>query len=323
MILVTGVAGFIGFHVARQLLARGEPVLGVDNLNSYYDPALKRARLVQLEGQAGFRFAQIDLTDALATQRLFARNAIQRIVHLAAQAGVRYSMMFPQVCIDSNVTGFINILEQARAHPVEHLVYASSSSVYGANQQQPFSVADRVDQPVSLYAATKRANELMAHVYALQFNVPATGLRFFTVYGPWGRPDMAAIKFSRAILAGEPIDVYNNGDLQRDFSYIDDVADAVLRVLAQAPPADASGARHRLYNVGNEKPEPLLRFIEVLAAALGRTPQMRMLPMQAGDVHATFADIEELRQDFGWSPTTSIDSGLPQFVKWYRAYYGC
>jgi len=322
LILVTGAAGFIGFHVARALRARGDAVLGIDSLNDYYDPRLKQARLEQFAGDTGFVFERLDLADRDATLALFDRNRIEAVVHLAAQAGVRYSLTHPHVYVEANVAGFLNLLEALRAHPVRHAVYASTSSVYGANTKQPFSTADRVDRPISLYAATKRANELMAYVYALQFGVPLTGLRFFTVYGPWGRPDMAAFKFTRAILAGEPIDVYNHGDMARDFTYIDDIADGVLRVLDRVPARDADGVQHRVYNIGNHRPEPLLRFIEVLAGAIGRAPQMRMLPMQPGDVKSTWADIEDLRRDYGWEPTTPIEVGLPRFVAWYRAHYG-
>jgi UDP-glucuronate 4-epimerase len=324
MILVTGAAGFIGFHVARRLLARGDDVIGIDNLNPYYDVALKQARLAELARAPGgrFEFVPLDLTDGAGVDGLYARCRFRRVVHLAAQAGVRYSLTHPHAYVDSNVTGTLNVLEAARRQGLEHLVYASSSSVYGSNTKQPFAVDDRVDRPVSLYAATKRADELMAYVYARQFGVPGTGLRFFTVYGPWGRPDMAAFLFTRAILAGEPIDVFNHGDMQRDFTYIDDITDAVLAVLDRAPAADQDGVPHRLYNIGNDTPEPLPRFIEVLEGALGRRADKRLLPMQPGDVKATWADIEPLRRDFGWQPATSIDEGLPRFVAWYRGYYG-
>jgi len=319
-ILVTGAAGFIGYHVAERLLARGETVVGIDNLNDYYDPRLKQARLDRLVNPR-FTFERIELADRAAVEALFVRHRFSRIVHLAAQAGVRYSLSHPHAYIDSNVSGFLNLLEAARARPLQHFVYASSSSVYGANAKLPFSVEDRVDHPVSLYAATKRANELMAYVYARTFGIALTGLRFFTVYGPWGRPDMAAMKFCRAILADEPIDVYNHGDLQRDFTYIDDIVTGVLAVLDRLPvPQD--GVQHRVYNIGNHRPEPLMRFIEVLAAALGRQPRMNMLPMQPGDVHATYADIGDLQRDYGWQPTTSIDEGLPRLVAWYREHYG-
>jgi UDP-glucuronate 4-epimerase len=320
MILVTGAAGFIGFHVAQALLARGDAVLGIDNLNDYYDPALKHARLVQLSDRR-FVFERVDLADRAAMLGLFERHRIDAVVHLAAQAGVRYSLTHPHVYVESNVAGFLNLLEALRAHPVRHAVYASTSSVYGGNEKQPFAVADRVDRPVSLYAATKRSNELMAHVYALQFGLTLTGLRFFTVYGPWGRPDMAAFKFTRAILADEPIDVYNHGDMKRDFTYVADVAAAVLAVLDRVPQPGENGLPHRLFNVGNHRPEPLGRFIEVLAAAIGRTPKMNLLPMQPGDVKETYADIGELQREYGWAPTTTIEAGLGNFVSWYRAHY--
>ncbi|MEW5879224.1 MAG: NAD-dependent epimerase/dehydratase family protein [Pseudomonadota bacterium] len=322
MILVTGAAGFIGFHVARALRARGDTVLGIDNLNDYYDPGLKRARLAEFADDRGFVFQRVDLADRDAIRTVFERHRIEAVVHLAAQAGVRYSLTHPHVYVEANVAGFLNLLEALRAHPVRHAVYASTSSVYGANTKQPFSTSDRVDRPISLYAATKRANELMAYVYALQFGIPLTGLRFFTVYGPWGRPDMAAFKFTRAILAGEPIDVYNHGEMARDFTYVDDIADGVLRVLDRVPARDADGVQHRVYNIGNHRPEPLLRFIDVLANAIGRTPQMRMLPLQPGDVQSTWADIDDLKRDYGWVPTTPIEVGLPRFVAWYRAHYG-
>jgi UDP-glucuronate 4-epimerase len=320
VILVTGAAGFIGYHVAQALLARGDAVLGIDNLNDYYDPALKQARLAQFPGR-NFVFERCDLADRAAMRDLFVRHRIDGVVHLAAQAGVRYSMTHPHVYVESNVAGFLNLLEALRAFPVRHAVYASTSSVYGGNEKQPFAVADRVDRPVSLYAATKRANELMAHVYALQFALPLTGLRFFTVYGPWGRPDMAAFKFTRAILADEPIDVYNFGDMKRDFTYVADVASAVLAVLDRRPEPGEGGIPHRLFNVGNHRPESLKRFIEVLAAKIGKTPKMSLLPMQPGDVKETYADIGELQREYGWAPTTGIEAGLAQFVEWYRAHY--
>ncbi|HEU4622584.1 MAG TPA: SDR family NAD(P)-dependent oxidoreductase [Burkholderiaceae bacterium] len=319
--LVTGAAGFIGYHVSKRLLERGEHVVGLDNVNDYYDPTLKEARLAQLANQRGFTFERLDLGDSAGMAALFKKHKIGRIVHLAAQAGVRYSITNPHAYIDSNMTGFLNILEAARHNPVTHCVYASSSSVYGGNKTFPFSTADRVDRPVSLYAATKRANELMAYVYSRQFHVPLTGLRFFTVYGPWGRPDMAAFLFTRAILADEPIEVYNHGDMRRDFTYIDDIVEGILRVLEGPPPTDEDGVRHRVYNIGNHHPEPLMRFIETLGRALGKMPQMKMLPLQMGDVPATYADIEDLRRDFGWQPTVTIDEGLPNFVAWYRKHY--
>ena len=321
-VLVTGVAGFIGSFVAQRLLARGDAVVGLDNLNNYYDPALKRDRLALLDHQPEFTFVGGDLVDAEAIERLFRDHPIERVVHLAAQAGVRHSITHPQDYIDSNMTGFLNVLQGVRAHPVQHLVYASSSSVYGGNTKLPFAETDPVDRPVSLYAATKRANELMARVYSQQFGVPATGLRFFTVYGPWGRPDMATFKFTQAIGAGQPIDVYNHGDMRRDFTYIDDIVEGVIRVLDRVPQPDADGVQHRIFNIGNHRSEPLLRFVEVLGDALGRKPEMRFLPMQMGDVKETFADISALSAEYGWTPTTTIDTGLPRFVEWYEHYYG-
>jgi len=324
-VLVTGAAGFIGHFVAQRLLEQGATVVGLDNLNDYYDPRLKEdrlARLTQGPHAARFRAARIDLADRAAMEALFAHERFDSIIHLAAQAGVRYSLTHPHAYVQSNLVGFMTILEGARAQQVRHLVYASSSSVYGANTKQPFAVADPVDRPISLYAATKRANELMAYVYAMQFGVAATGLRFFTVYGPWGRPDMAAFKFTQAILAGESIDVYNYGDMQRDFTYIDDIVEGVLRVHERPPAADADGVLHKVYNIGNHRPEPLMRFIEVLAAAIGRVPQMNLMPLQPGDVKATYADTDELRRAFDWAPTTPIDVGLPRMVQWYREYYG-
>ncbi|HOX90086.1 MAG TPA: NAD-dependent epimerase/dehydratase family protein [Burkholderiaceae bacterium] len=319
MILLTGAAGFIGAFVARALTARGETVLGIDNLNDYYDPQLKRDRLAAIAQTPGFTFRQLDIADRAAVQALFAGQRFTRIVHLAAQAGVRYSFTNPHAYADANLTGFLNLLEGARGQGTAHFVYASSSSVYGANTQMPFAESDRVDHPVSLYAATKRANELMAEVYARQFKLPLTGLRFFTVYGPWGRPDMAPLKFTRAILAGEPIEVYNHGDMQRDFTFVDDIVDGVLRVLDRPP---AGELPHRLYNLGNHRPERLLHFITVLAAAIGREPQLVMKPMQPGDVQSTYADITAISRDTGWAPRTGIESGLPQLVGWVRDYYG-
>jgi UDP-glucuronate 4-epimerase len=320
--LVTGAAGFIGYHVANALIARGERVLGVDNLNAYYDPSLKEARLAKLTGLPGFQFERMDISERNALPRLFADGDIRRVVHLAAQAGVRYSLIDPHAYIDSNITGFLNVLEQARHHLVEHFVYASSSSVYGANKTIPFSTRDRVDHPISLYAATKRANELMAYTYAHQFAIPLTGLRFFTVYGPWGRPDMAAYKFARAICANEPVEVYNFGDMRRDFTYIDDIVNGVLRVL-DCPPSTQSGeVPHKVYNLGNGNPQALQEFIRTIAAALGREPRLTLLPMQPGDVPDTFADVEALDRDFGWRPSTAISTGIPKFVEWYLDYHG-
>lgn len=331
--LVTGAAGFIGFHVSRRLLDRGEQVVGLDNVNDYYDVRLKYARLAQLEGQPQFRFVKADLADRTALQQLFATERPEVVIHLAAQAGVRYSLENPHAYVDSNLVGFINILEGCRHHGVRHLAYASSSSVYGANTHMPFSVHDNVDHPVSLYAATKKANELMAHTYSHLYRLPTTGLRFFTVYGPWGRPDMALFLFTRAILAGEPIDVYNHGRMQRDFTYIDDIVEGVVRVAdrvaapnpawsSAAPDPGTSLAPYRLYNIGNHSPVELLYFIEVLEQCLGRRAEKRLLPIQAGDVPATYADVEDLTRDVGFQPSTSIEEGIARFVAWYREYYG-
>jgi len=305
--------------VVRALLARGERVLGVDNLNAYYDPALKHDRLAGLQGK-GFTFIPVEMADRNALAAALGPHAPRQIVHLAAQAGVRYSFENPQAYVDSNVTAFLNLLEWARASgTVEHLVYASSSSVYGGNAKQPFAVGDPVELPVSVYAATKRADELLAQVYALQFGLRLTGLRYFTVYGPWGRPDMAPLKFARAIFEGRPIEVYGQGDMRRDFTYIDDIAHGT--VLALDETARFGPVPHRIYNLGNDHPEPLLRFIEVLEAAVGRPAMRVMLPMQAGDVRETSADIEFTTRDLGWTPATTIDAGLPRLVDWVRDYY--
>ena len=332
-VLVTGAAGFIGFHLAGRLLARGDAVLGVDNLNDYYDPALKQARLHRLAGRPGFEFVRLDVADRAGMAELFARQGIARVVHLAAQAGVRYSLENPWAYIEANLQGFMTILEGCRHHPVEHLVFASSSSVYGLNTAMPFSVHDNVDHPVSLYAATKKANELMAHTYAHLYGVPCTGLRFFTVYGPWGRPDMALFKFTRAILDGRPIDVYNHGRMQRDFTFIDDIVEGVIRVLdrpaspnpvwsGDAPDPGSSPAPYRLYNIGNNNPVELEAFITAIERALGRSAQRNYLPMQPGDVPATFADVADLARDVGFAPATPIADGIRAFVHWYRSYYG-
>jgi UDP-glucuronate 4-epimerase len=332
-VLVTGAAGFIGYHVAQALLARGETVLGIDNLNAYYDPALKEARLARLGSRTGFGFERIDLADRAAVAALFARHDIGRVVHLAAQAGVRYSLTNPHAYIETNVAGFLNLLEPVRTHPVAHFVYASSSSVYGANEKMPFAVADRVDRPVSLYAATKRANELMAHTYAHLYRLPLTGLRFFTVYGPWGRPDMALFKFTRAILEGAPIPVFNQGKMVRDFTYIDDIVEGVVRVLdrpatpcerfdAASPDPATSNAPYRVFNIGNHTPVPLLEFIACLEDALGRRAERRLLPLQDGDVPATCADVDALERWAGFAPATDIRTGIARFVDWYRSYYG-
>jgi UDP-glucuronate 4-epimerase len=321
-VLVTGAAGFIGFHVSQALLARGDSVIGVDDLNDYYDVRLKRARLDQLEKTQGFAFRKLDIADRDAVFKLVSANPkIDRIVHLAAQAGVRHSLTNPYAYTRSNVEGQLVMLEAARAmSELAHFVYASSSSVYGGNTKLPYSVEDRVDSPVSLYAATKKAGELMAHCYSHLYGIPATGLRFFTVYGPWGRPDMAAFLFTRAMLAGEPIRVFNFGDMKRDFTFIDDIVAGVVAVLAKPPARD--GVPHRVYNLGNNRSEPLLRFIEVLEKSLGVKAKTNLEPMQPGDVKETYADIAASRRDFGFDPKTSIDEGIPRFVAWYRKYYG-
>jgi UDP-glucuronate 4-epimerase len=331
-ILVTGAAGFIGYHVCQRLLARGDAVIGLDNLCDYYDVRLKTARLDELYKQTGFAFHKLDVSSGPGIEGLFAGRQFDAVVHLAAQVGVRYSLENPLAYIDSNLAGFTQLLEACRRAQVKHLVFASSSSVYGANTHMPYSVRDSVDHPVSLYAATKRAGELLAHSYSAMFGLPATGLRFFTVYGPWGRPDMAMFRFTEAILAGRPIDVYNAGNMQRDFTYVDDVAEAVVRVLDRPPvatpawsadastPAD-SFAPFRIYNVGHHQPVDLLRLIEVLEGALGLTAQKNLLPMQPGDLPATWADISDLTRDFDFTPSTPIEEGVPRFVEWYRAYY--
>ena len=318
-VLVTGAAGFIGSFVAQALLARGDEVVGVDNLNDYYDPKLKRARLRRLEAEARFRFEKVDLVDRDATRGLLEEAAAPRIVHLAAQAGVRHSIADPRAYVDANVVAFLNILEAVRGSPPEHLVYASTSAVYGANSALPYAVADATDEPLSMYAATKKSNELMAHVYSHLFGVPTTGLRFFTVYGPWGRPDMALFEFTRRILADEPIDVFNYGNHRRDFTYIDDIVEGVLRVLDRPP--DAASTPYRLYNIGNSQPVELMRFIDVLEDVLGRRAQRNLLPMQPGDVPDTYADTAPLERDFGYRPSTSVEIGVRRFVAWYRVYY--
>jgi UDP-glucuronate 4-epimerase len=326
-VLVTGAAGFIGMHVALRLLERGEEVVGFDDLNPYYDPALKEARLAQLAGHDAFTFVRGSLADRDAVAELFAQHRPDRVVNLAAQVGVRYSLEDPAAYVDANLVGFANVLEGCRSSEVEHLVYASSSSVYGANTSMPFTVGDPVDHPVSLYAATKRANELMAHTYSHLYAIPTTGLRFFTVYGPWGRPDMAPMLFTRAILAGEPIRVFNHGDMRRDFTYVDDIVEGVVRILEAPPHAAGSGhggqdAPARLYNIGNDRPTELLRFIEILEESLG-VPAIRQLEdMQPGDVPATWADVDGLRDAVGFAPDTPLEEGVPRFVAWYRDYYG-
>lgn len=331
-ILVTGAAGFIGMHTVQRLLGLGYQVVGVDNLNDYYDVQLKHDRLQQLLPHPEFGFEQINLADQSATQALFAQGAFQRVIHLAAQPGVRYSLQNPHAYIESNVTGFLNVLEGCRHHHIEHLVYASSSSVYGANIRMPFSVHDNVDHPVSLYAATKKSNELMAHTYSHLFGLPTTGLRFFTVYGPWGRPDMSPSLFASAIRQGQPINVFNQGRMRRDFTYIDDIVEGVARVLEQTarpdqafdraqPDAASSYAPFRVYNIGNHEPVELMDFIAAIEEALGQKALKNMLPMQAGDVEATYADIEDLRQAVGFSPATPLQEGIAKFIAWHTGYY--
>ncbi|MFZ2447823.1 MAG: NAD-dependent epimerase [Syntrophobacteraceae bacterium] len=331
-VLVTGVAGFIGSQFAWKLLREGLPVVGLDIVNDYYDPALKWSRLDILKGFAGFEFVRLDLGDAPAIRGLFADRDFDVVVNLAAQAGVRYSLVNPHAYTEANITGFLNVLEGCRATKVKHLVFASSSSVYGANEKTPFSVHDNVDHPVSLYAATKKANELMAHTYAHLYGVPCTGLRFFTVYGPWGRPDMALFLFTRAMLAGEPIDVFNYGRMGRDFTYIDDITAAMRKIIEKPPQPDpawdprspdpsTSFAPYRIYNIGNNKPVRLLEFIAVIEECLGIEAKKNLLPMQPGDVKETYADIEDLARDFGFRPATPLREGIARFVEWYRSYY--
>ncbi|HEY5832012.1 MAG TPA: NAD-dependent epimerase [Hyphomicrobiaceae bacterium] len=331
-VLVTGAAGFIGFYVARALLDAGETVIGLDNMNTYYDPALKEARLAQLQGRAGFTFHRLDLADRKGMDALFADARPARVIHLAAQAGVRHSLLDPHSYADSNIVGFLHILEGCRHHAVEHLTYASSSSVYGANTAMPYSVHQNVDHPLSLYAASKKANELMAHCYSHLYALPTTGLRFFTVYGPWGRPDMAYFSFIKAILEGRPIQVFNEGRMRRDFTYIDDIVEGVVRahqrIAAPNPQWDgahpdpgSSTAPYRLYNIGNSEPVDLMRFIATIEAALGRTARIEMRPMQPGDVPATYADVADLARDVGFKPATPIEVGIGRFVAWYRDYY--
>ena len=331
-VLVTGAAGFIGSALSLRLMQRGDDVLGFDNLNAYYDPALKQARLARLTPDARFRFVKASLEDRAAVDQAFADFQPQRVVNLAAQAGVRYSLENPRAYVDSNLVGFINILEACRSGKVEHLVYASSSSVYGANRKLPFSVRDAVDHPVSLYAATKKANELMAHTYSHLYGLPTTGLRFFTVYGPWGRPDMALFLFTRKILAGEPIDVFNYGKHTRDFTYIDDIVEGVMRSLdhvaapdpgfdALAPNTGTSSAPFRVYNIGNHRPVELNRYIEIIEKCIGRRAEKILKPLQPGDVPDTYADVEELMRDTGYSPSTPVEVGVQRFVEWYRSYY--
>ena len=328
-ILLTGAAGFIGMHVARILLERGDEVVGIDNLNDYYIQQLKHDRLAQLGGFANFKFIKMDVVDANVLQQLFSREHFQRVIHLAAQAGVRYSLTNPSAYIQSNLVGFSNILECCRQHQTEHLVYASSSSVYGSNSHMPFSVHDNVDHPLSLYAATKKSKELMAHAYSHLYGIPTTGLRYFTVYGPWGRPDMSPWLFTSAILQGKPINIFNHGKMQRDFTYIDDIAEGTVKVtdriakpnpayLTDSPDPATSSAPYRIYNIGNHQPEDLMLFIETLEKELGVTAVKNFMPMQAGDVLATYADVDALKHDVGYAPSTSLQTGLKQWVQWYR-----
>ena len=331
-LLVSGAAGFIGFHTSQLLLERGDEVVGLDNLNDYYDVSLKEARLALLQWHPSFHFVKMDLADRGGIADLFAREKFQRVIHLGAQAGVRYSLQNPLAYIDSNVVGFANILEGCRHHGVEHLVYASTSSVYGANTKMPFSVHQNVDHPLSFYAATKKANELMAHTYAHLYGLPVTGLRFFTVYGPWGRPDMALFLFTKNILEGKPIDVFNYGQHRRDFTYVDDIAQGVVCAtdrIAQpnvqwnsdAPDPGSSTAPYRLYNIGNHRPVELMRYIEVIERCLGKTAEKNLLPLQMGDVPDTFADVEDLERDVGYKPVTPVEVGVKNFVQWYLQYY--
>jgi UDP-glucuronate 4-epimerase len=331
-VLVTGVAGFIGYHLAQRLLADGIEIYGIDNLNDYYDVKLKNDRLAGLQPHAGFTFECLDLANRDRMLQLFPEQRFDYVINLAAQAGVRYSLENPFAYVDSNMSGFVNLLEGCRQTQVKHLVFASSSSVYGANRKSPFSVTDNVDHPISLYAASKKANELIAHVYSHLYNLPATGLRFFTVYGPWGRPDMAYFKFVKAIEAGQPIDIYNFGKMKRDFTYIDDVVEGVVRVMHKPPQSHSDESEnnpdlsttntpYKIYNIGNNTPVELMTFIEVIEKALGKSAQKNFLPMQPGDVLSTYADVDELMQDVGFKPSTTIDEGLHRFVQWYRDYY--
>ncbi|PSB08229.1 capsular biosynthesis protein CpsI [filamentous cyanobacterium CCP2] len=327
-VLVTGVAGFVGYHLAKRLLADGLEVYGVDNLSDYYDVNLKQARLEQLNGLSGFTFQLLDLSDRQGVAQLFQDHTFDYVVNLAAQAGVRYSLINPHAYVDSNITGFVNLLEGCRYTPPRHLVFASSSSVYGVNPKIPFATSDNVDHPISLYAATKKANELMAHTYSHLYQLPCTGLRFFTVYGTWGRPDMAYFKFVKAIESGKPIDVYNFGKMKRDFTYIDDVIEGVVRVMYKPPQAQAASQEqttkvpYKLYNIGNNQPVELLHFIEVIEQLLGKAAQKNFLPMQPGDVPITYADVDDLMHDVGFRPDTPIEVGLAKFVTWYQEYYG-
>ncbi len=331
-VLVTGAAGFIGFYVAQLLLAQGQDVVGVDSVNNYYDPRLKEARLAILKRDAKFNFVKLDLADRAATADLFAQYRFPEVVHLAAQAGVRYSLQNPHAYVDANLQGFVNVLEGCRHYGCEHLLFASSSSVYGANTKLPFSVHDNVDHPVSLYAASKKANELMAHAYSHLYRIPSTGLRFFTVYGPWGRPDMAMFIFAKAILAGEPIKLFNHGKMRRDFTYVGDIAEAVVRLIGRRPQGDAawngaqpdpatSTAPWKIYNIGNSRPEELTYVVSLLEKELGKTAKKELLPMQPGDVEATYADVTALESEIGFKPATKIEEGIARFAQWYREFH--
>jgi UDP-glucuronate 4-epimerase len=331
-ILVTGAAGFIGFHVAQRLLSAGREVVGLDIINDYYDPRLKQARLDILKRDSNFTFAKVDLADRASTKLLFEQYRFPVVIHLAAQAGVRYSLDHPHAYVDANLEGFVNVLEGCRHNDCKHLLFASSSSVYGANTKLPFSVQDNVDHPLSLYAASKKANELMAHAYSHLYRIPSTGLRFFTVYGPWGRPDMAMFIFAKAILDGKPIKLFNHGNMRRDFTFVDDVSEAVVRLTDRPPQGDpnwsgdkpdssSSAAPWKIYNIGNNKPEDLMQVVSLLEKEFGRTAAKEMLPMQPGDVPATYADIEDLTRDIGFRPATTIEQGIARFAKWYRDYH--
>jgi UDP-glucuronate 4-epimerase len=323
-LLITGVAGFIGYHLAQRLLREGYNVYGIDNVNDYYDINLKKARLAQLQTHRNFTFEYLDLSDRTGMAQLFQTYTFKCVVNLAAQAGVRYSLQNPHAYADSNLSGFVNLLEGCRHQQVKHLVFASSSSVYGANTKVPFTTSDSVDRPISLYAATKKANELMAHAYSHLYNLPTTGLRFFTVYGPWGRPDMAYFKFVKAAIEGKPIEVYNHGKMQRDFTYIDDIVEGMVRVIQRIPRSGATAetsAPYKLYNIGNNNPVELLDFIDIIEKKLGKSVQKTLLPMQPGDVRTTYADVDDLMADVGFKPSTSIEQGLSQFIDWYCRYY--
>lgn len=320
IILLTGAAGFIGSHLAKRLLSAGCKVTGLDNMNSYYEVSLKKSRLAELAKYDNFTFIKADISDKSAVDKIFAELKPDVVVNLAAQAGVRYSIENPQAYIDSNVTGFFNILEACRANPVEHLVYASSSSVYGNSEKVPFSVDDRVDNPISLYAATKKTNELMAYTYSHLFDIPCTGLRFFTVYGPFGRPDMAYFSFTRKILSGEPIKLFNYGELERDFTYIDDIVEGIMNIIP-SPPEKHNDARAKVYNIGNNNPVPLKEFVAAIEEAIGEKAKIEYLPMQPGDVYRTYADISALQKDFGFTPKTDIRTGMKKFAEWYKEYY--